>query len=74
MQEIINKKNARVLELRLYLQNTDYKIIRTAENYEVEESILTTREDARVEIRALEIEIEELERELKEETEPLIED
>jgi len=61
IQEQINQKESRILELKTDLRKTDYKVNRMdKEGYPLEQELLDKREAEREEIRELEIEIEEL--------------
>lgn len=64
--EEINIKQSRLLELKAYLNETDYMIIKMSEGYEVKQDVLNARAQARVEINRLEAEIEELEQQEEE--------
>ena len=59
--EEINQKQSRILELKSYLNSTDYHILKKEEGYEIPQDILTTRAAARAEINQLEQEVEQLE-------------
>ena len=60
LQEI-NKKYSMIAELKLYLNSTDYHILKQVEgNYQAPQDILFQRVEARENINALEREIEEL--------------
>lgn len=57
LQEI-NSKYALIAELKLYLESTDYHILKQAEgNYQAPQDILFQRAEARENINALEDEI-----------------
>lgn len=56
----INIKESRILELKSFLNTTDYHILKEVEGYEISQTILTERANARIEINQLEEEIEEL--------------
>ena len=59
--EEINKKYAMIAELKLYLNSTDYHILKQMEgSYQAPQDILFQRAEARENINALESEIEEL--------------
>ena len=64
-KELINAKESQILEHKAYLNETDYKVIKHAEGYEISENILAERADARIKINILEVEIEELKTELQ---------
>lgn len=64
-KELINAKESQILEYKAYLNETDYKVIKHAEGYEISEDILANRADARIKINILEVEIEELKSELE---------
>ena len=66
--EEINIKQSRLLELKAYLNETDYMIIKMSEGYEVKQDVLNARAQVRVEINRLEAEIEELEQQEEEES------
>ena len=66
-QDLINNKESQILEYKAYLSETDYKVIKQAEGYEISEDILANRADARIKINILEVEIEELRNQLKDE-------
>ena len=66
--EELNIKQSKILELKAYLNETDYMIIKMSEGYEVKQDILNARAQARVEINRLEAEIEELKQQEEEET------
>ena len=66
-KELINAKESQILEYKAYLNETDYKVIKHAEGYEISEDILAKRADARIKINILEVEIEELRNQLKDE-------
>ena len=54
----INSKYALIAELKLYLESTDYHILKQAEgNYQAPQDILFQRAEARENINALEDEI-----------------
>ena len=66
-KELINAKESQILEYKAYLNETDYKVIKHAEGYDISEDILANRTDARIKINILEVEIEELRNQLKDE-------
>lgn len=66
-KELINNKESQILEYKAYLNKTDYNVIKHAEGYEISEDILANRADARIKINILEVEIEELRNQLKDE-------
>ena len=66
-KELINAKESQILEYKAYLNETDYKVIKHAEGYDISEDILANRADARIKINILEVEIEELRNQLKDE-------
>ena len=66
-QDLINNKESQILEYKAYLSETDYKVIKHAEGYDISEDILANRADARIKISILEVEIEELRNQLKDE-------
>lgn len=66
-KELINNKESQILEYKAYLNETDYNVIKHAEGYEISEDILANRADARIKINILEVEIEELRNQLKDE-------
>ncbi len=72
VQTEIDQKESRILELKADLNLSDYKVTRTIEGYEVSEEILTKREQERIEIRTLELEINDLYAQLLEESKNLI--
>lgn len=66
--EEINKKYAVIAELKHYLESTDYHVLKQAEGgYQVPQSILLQRAQARENINALEDEIHILKAETDEE-------
>lgn len=69
-QKEINKKRSEVLDLLSVLNSTDYVSIKKSEGYEVDETIMADRKEARIQINVLESEIKVLEKELSE-IEPL---
>lgn len=68
-KELINAKESQIVEYKAYLNETDYKVIKHAEGYEVSEETLANRAEARIKINILEVEIEELKNQLKNELE-----
>lgn len=63
--EIINIKHQQIHELKAYLTSTDYKVTKAFEQgYVIDEAILQGRENARQQIRALEVEIAEMEKQI----------
>jgi len=61
IQEQINQKESRILELKTDLRESDYKVNRMdKESYPIDQQLIDKREAEREEIRELEIEIEEL--------------
>lgn len=64
-QDLINNKESQILEYKAYLSETDYKVIKHAEGYDIREDILANRADVRIKINILEVEIEELRNQLK---------
>ena len=67
IQDIINEKESQILSYKAFLSETDYKVIKHAEGYEITEETLADRAEARVKINILEVEIEELRNQLKDE-------
>ena len=65
IQDIINEKESQILSYKAFLSETDYKVIKHAEGYEITEKTLADRAEARVKINILEVEIEELKTELE---------
>ena len=61
--EEINQKQSRILELKTYLNSTDYHILKKEEGYDIPQDIFTERASARIEINQLEAEIVILEQE-----------
>ena len=61
----INQKQSRILELKSYLNSTDYHILKKEEGYEIPQEVLTERASARIEINQLEAEILTLENEIE---------
>ena len=59
--EELNIKQSKILELKAYLNETDYMIIKMSEGYEIEQAVLDARVQARIDINKLEAEIKELE-------------
>ena len=68
-KELINAKESQILEYKAYLNETDYKVIKHAEGYEISEETLANRADARIKINILEVEIEDLKTELEKQLE-----
>lgn len=67
IQEQINQKESRIIELKTTLRSSDYKVLRMdVEKYPVEQDLLDLREEARVKIREIEDEISVLKIELVE--------
>lgn len=63
--EIINIKHQQIHELKAYLTSTDYKVTKAFEaGYVIDEATLQGRENARQQIRALEVEIVEMEKQI----------
>lgn len=63
--EIINIKHQQIHELKAYLTLTDYKVTKAFEQgYIIDEATLQGRENARQQIRALEVEIAEMEKQI----------
>ena len=63
----IDKKESQILEYKAFLNETDYKVIKHAEGYEISEETLAKRADVRLKINILEAEIEELKTQLEDE-------
>ena len=61
----INQKQSRILELKSYLNSTDYHILKKEEGYDIPQEVLTERASARLEINKLEAEIVILEEEIE---------
>lgn len=60
-QELVNEKEAAILELKAILFSTDYKVVRSYETgVPLEEELIQLRANARAEINRLEGEIEEI--------------
>ena len=66
LQKIINEKESRILELKHFLRDTDYHILKQQEGYAINANALQERANARIEINQLEVEIELTEEELVE--------
>lgn len=63
--EIINIKHQQIHELKAYLTSTDYKVTKAFEaGYVIDEATLQGRENTRQQIRALEVEIAEMEKQI----------
>ena len=63
--ELINAKHQQIHELKAYLTATDYKVTKAFEaGYVIDEATLQGRENARQQIRALEVEIAEMEKQI----------
>lgn len=67
-KELINQKESQILSYKAFLNETDYKVIKHAEGYEISEATLSQRAEAREAINSLEAEIELLKQQLKDET------
>lgn len=72
MKNIINQKESKILEYKAFLSETDYKVIKHAEGYEISEETLSQRASAREAINSLEAEIEVLKQQLEQENEETI--
>ena len=59
--EELNIKQSKILELKAYLNETDYMVIKMSEGYEIKQDVLDARAQARIDINRLEAEIKELE-------------
>lgn len=64
-QDIINEKESQILSYKAFLSETDYKVIKHAEGYEISEAILSQRASVREAINSLEAEIEVLKQQLE---------
>ena len=69
--EELNIKQSKILELKAYLNETDYMIIKMSEGYEIKQEVLDARTQARIDINRLEKEVIELSNEVKSEEESL---
>ena len=58
--EELNIKQSKILELKAYLNETDYMVIKMSEGYEIKQEVLDARVQARIDINRLEAEIKEL--------------
>lgn len=68
--EQMNKKQSKILEYKSYLFSTDYVVIRESETGEpITDEVKVNRAIARSEINRLELEIEELEKQVEAESE-----
>ncbi len=72
LQKIINEKESRILELKHYLRDTDYHILKQQEGYTIDDSILQQRAYARIEINQTEVEIELIKEQTEQELEELV--
>lgn len=68
-KELINQKESKILEYKAFLNETDYKVIKHAEGYNISEETLSQRASAREAINSLEAEIEVLKQQLEQEKE-----
>ena len=69
-QNLINQKQSKILEHKSYLFSTDYVVIRESETGEpIPDEVKVNRSIARSEIKRLEMEIKELEKQMEAESE-----
>lgn len=68
-KELIYAKESKILEYKAFLSETDYKVIKHAEGYNISEETLSQRASAREAINSLETEIEVLKQQLEQEKE-----
>ncbi len=61
LQKLINEKQAEILEMKAFLNSTDYISLKKVEGYVVDEDVILQRRAARDRINKLELEIKELE-------------
>lgn len=66
-KELIYAKESKILEYKAFLNETDYKVIKHAEGYNISEETLSQRASAREAINSLEEEIEVLKQQLEDE-------
>ncbi len=64
LQKLINEKQAEILEMKAFLNSTDYISLNKVEGYVVDEDVILQRRAARDRINKLEVEIGELEQEI----------
>ncbi len=64
LQKLINEKQAEILEMKAFLNSTDYISLKKVEGYVVDEDVILQRRAARDRINKLEVEIGELEQEI----------
>jgi len=64
LQKLINEKQAEILEMKAFLNSTDYISLKKVEGYVIDEDVILQRSIARERINQLEIEIRELEQEI----------
>jgi len=60
MENIINEKQAEILEMKAFLNATDYVVLKLSEGYQINENMLSKRAEARSEINRLEEEVKVL--------------
>ena len=60
IQQLINEKQGEILEMKAFLNATDYVVLKLSEGYQIDENMLSKRAEARSEINRLEKEVKVL--------------